>query len=56
MDGDRVCGVEDAIGGAISEVLAELEDERADDGLVVHLLAKAAVTIVEAAEAASSRR
>ena len=56
MDRDRVCELEDAIGAAIFEVLAELEDERADDGLVVHLMANGAVTILEAAEAASSRR
>ena len=55
MDHDRVRELEDAIGAAISEVLAELGDECADDGHVVHLMAKAAVTILEAAEAAISR-
>ncbi|MDB4634285.1 hypothetical protein OAG76_02660 [Rubripirellula sp.] len=56
MDRDRVIELEDAIGAAITEVLADLHDERVADDQVVHLMAKAAVTILEAAEAASARR
>jgi hypothetical protein len=54
MDRIRVRELEEGIGEAICAVLSERDDKYADDDRLVHLMAKAAVTILEAAEAADA--
>ncbi|MDB4695016.1 hypothetical protein OAF47_00950 [bacterium] len=56
MSRNRVRELEEGIGEAISAVLSERDDKYADDDRLVHLMAKAAVAILEAPEAASSKR
>ncbi len=56
MQRNRVRELEEDIGAAISAVLADREEEYADDDRVVHLMAKAAVTILEAVEATAGPR
>ncbi|MDA7914856.1 hypothetical protein OAF37_00665 [Rubripirellula sp.] len=51
MDRDRVRELEEEIGKSISSVLADLGEKHASNQPLVHLMAKAAVTILEAAEA-----
>ena len=50
MDQDRVRELEEEIGEAISAGLVDLGDRHASNEPLVHLMAKAAVTILEAAE------
>ena len=50
MDRDRVRELEEEIGESISSVLADLDEKHASNQPLVHLMAKAAVTILEAAE------
>ena len=56
MQRNRVRELEEDIGAAISAVLTDREEEYADDDRVVHLMAKAAVTILEAVEATAGPR
>ncbi len=56
MDRKQVEVLEDEIGDAIAEVLREHNDRHQQDERVIHLMAKAAVTVLEAVEAQKERR
>jgi hypothetical protein len=56
MDRKQVEVLEDEIGTAIAEVLHEHADRHQRDERVIHLMAKAAVTVLEAFEAPRERR
>jgi hypothetical protein len=51
MDGERVRDLEAEIGRAIADVLARRAPEAAVDPRTLHLMAKAAVTVLEAVSA-----
>lgn len=56
MDREQVEVLEDEIGQAIAEVLREHADRHQRDERVIHLMAKAAVTVLEAFDAKKDRR
>jgi hypothetical protein len=56
MDREQVEVLEDEIGEAIAEVLGEQADRHQREERVIHLMAKAAVTVLEAFEAQQERR
>lgn len=56
MDREQVRLLEDAFGEAISDVLREHANEHHRDERVIHLMAKAAVTVLEAVEAQQEHR